>query len=200
MIPSQLVALCPKIPQNRITPLLLAMDMGGINTPMRQAAFIAQCGHESRDFTKTEENLMYSTERLLQVFPKYFKTREEAARVAQNPEAIANIVYSNRMGNGAPQTGDGYRFRGRGYIQLTGRDNYTKFAIASATPADRDPSIVTEPDGAALSAVWFWNKNSLNKLADIGAMTEITRRINGGIMGLDDRMQRYEKALKVLKT
>ena len=196
---TQLVQICPKIPHDRIDPLIQVMEANGINTPMRQAAFLAQCGHESSDFTKTQENLNYSTERLLQVFPKYFKTKEEAARVAQNPETIANIVYSNRMGNGASTTGDGYKFRGRGYVQLTGRDNYTRFSAKMGVDAVAQPDYVASPEGAALSAVWFWNTNDLNRLADRGAMVDITKRINGGVVGLEDRMKRYEKALGVLK-
>lgn len=197
---THLVQICPKIPHDGIEPLIQVMEANGIDTPMRQAAFLAQCGHESSDFTRTKENLNYSTERLLQVFPKYFKTKEEAARVAQNPEAIANIVYSNRMGNGASTTGDGYKFRGRGYVQLTGRENYTKFSAKMGVDAVVNPDYVATPEGAALSAVWFWNSRDLNRLADRGAMVDITRKINGGVMGLEDRMKRYEKALEVLKS
>lgn len=196
---TQLVQICPKIPHDRIDPLIQVMEANGINTPMRQAAFLAQCGHESADFTRTTENLNYSTERLLQVFPKYFKTKEEAARVAQNPEAIANIVYSGRMGNGASTTGDGYKFRGRGYVQLTGRENYTKFSAKMGVDAVANPDYVATPEGAALSAVWFWNSRDLSPLADRGAMVDITRKINGGVVGLEDRMKRYEKALEILK-
>lgn len=197
---THLVQICPKIPHDRVEPLIQVMENNGINTNMRIAAFLAQCGHESADFTKTQENLNYSTERLLQVFPKYFKTTEEAARVARNPEAIANIVYSGRMGNGASTTGDGYKFRGRGYIGLTGRDNYTKFSAKMGVDAVANPDYVATPEGAALSAVWFWNSRDLNPYADRGAMVDLTRKINGGVIGLEDRMKRYEKALEVLKS
>lgn len=192
--PSQLVEICPGIPQNRISGLIQAMDFYKINTPLRQAAFIAQCAHESREFTVTEENLNYSAERLIKVFPKYFKSLEQATLYARNPRAIASYIYANRMGNGPESSGDGYRYRGRGYIQLTGHDNYMAYAAASATDALNNPGVVSDFEGAALSAGWFWSKNGLNQLADKEDMMTITRRINGGLNGLQERMAYYHAA------
>lgn len=189
--PSQLVEICPGVPQNRISGLTQAMDFYKINTPLRQAAFIAQCAHESREFTVTEENLNYSAERLIKVFPKYFKSLEQATLYARNPRAIASYIYANRMGNGPESSGDGYRYRGRGYIQLTGHDNYMAYAAASATDALNNPGVVSDFEGAALSAGWFWSKNGLNQLADKEDMMTITRRINGGLNGLQERMAYY---------
>lgn len=196
--PAQLVQICPGIPQSRISGLIQAMDFYKINTPLRQAAFLAQCAHESREFTLTEENLNYSADRLLKVFPKYFKSLEQATLYARNPRAIASYVYANRMGNGPESSGDGYRYRGRGYIQLTGHDNYMQFAAATATDALNQPSLVSDTDGAALSAGWFWSKNSLNQLADKEDMMTITRRINGGLNGLQERMAYYHAARQAL--
>lgn len=192
--PAKIAAICPGIPQSRISGLVDAMDFFKINTPIRQAAFIAQCAHESREFTVTEENLNYSAERLIKVFPKYFKSLEHATLYARNPRAIASYVYANRMGNGAESSGDGFRYRGRGYIQLTGHDNYMQYAAASATDALNNPSLVSDPDGAALSAGWFWSKNGLNQLADKEDMIGITKRINGGLNGLKERMAYYHVA------
>lgn len=192
--PSQIVAICPSVPQSRISGLIEAMDFFKINTPLRQAAFIAQCAHESREFTVTEENLNYSAERLIKVFPRYFKSLEQATLYARNPRAIASYVYANRMGNGPESSGDGYRYRGRGYIQLTGHDNYMQYAAATATDALNNPDLVSSPDGAALSAGWFWSKNGLNLLADKEDMLSITKRINGGLNGLQERMAYYHAA------
>lgn len=191
---SQIVAICPSIPQSRISGLVEAMVFFKVNTPLRQAAFIAQCAHESKEFSVTEENLNYSAERLIKVFPKYFKSLEQATLYARNPRAIASYVYANRMGNGPESSGDGYRYRGRGYIQLTGHDNYMAFSAATAAPALNHPDIVSDVDGAALSAGWFWSKNGLNQLADKEDMLSITKRINGGLNGLQERMAYYHTA------
>lgn len=198
--PAKIAAICPGIPQSRISGLVDAMDFFKINTSIRQAAFIAQCAHESREFTVTEENLNYSAERLIKVFPKHFKSLEQATLYARNPRAIASYVYANRMGNGAESSGDGFRYRGRGYIQLTGHDNYMQYAAASATDALNNPSLVSDPDGAALSAGWFWSKNGLNQLADKEDMIGITKRINGGLNGLQERMAYYHVARTELGT
>lgn len=194
IMPSQIIAICPSIPQSRISSLVEAMDFFKINTPLRQAAFIAQCAHESREFTVTEENLNYSAERLIKVFPRYFKSLEQATLYARNPRAIASYVYTNRMGNGLESSGDGFRYRGRGYIQLTGHDNYMQYAAASATDALNNPDMVSDTEGAALSAGWFWSKNGLNQLADKEDMISITKRINGGLNGLQERMAYYHAA------
>ena len=190
----QLKAVFPAIKPSCALGLIRAMDFYKISTPLQQAAFLAQCAHESREFTATEENLNYSADRLLKVFPKYFKSLEQATLYARNPRAIASYVYANRMGNGAESSGDGFRYRGRGYIQLTGHDNYMQYAAASATDALNNPSLVSDPDGAALSAGWFWSKNGLNQLADKEDMIGITKRINGGLNGLQERMAYYHVA------
>ena len=174
----------------------------GINTPKRIAAFLAQCGHESGGWTVFEENLYYSAQGLVKVFPKYFPTLESAAVFAKNPEIIANKIYANRMGNGGPESGDGYRYRGRGPIQLTGKANYTAFAKEMFDDWENllaNPDWVTfDKDFALMSAIWFWNKNGLNKEADAGDLKTMTRKINGGYIGLEDRIKHYNECIAEL--
>lgn len=171
-----------------------------INTPIRQAAFLAQCAHESAEFTRLNENLMYSAEGLQKIFKKYFPTAELATEYAKKPEKIANKVYGNRMGNGDEASGDGYRFRGRGLIQLTGRSNYTKFSQDTF----KDNSIVEDPGycetviGAVKSACWFWKTNNLNECADKEDLILMTKKINGGIHGFDDRIEKYKRIKAIL--
>ena len=172
-----------------------------INTPQRIAAFMAQCAHESGGFTALKENLNYRWETLRRLFPKYFPSDDLAKAYANMPnkqEAIANRVYANRMGNGPEESGDGYRFCGRGLIQLTGRDNYTFFAGSLGISVEEASDYLATFEGAAQSACWFWETNSLNKWADAGDIKELTRRINGGYIGLEDRIKHYEHALHVL--
>lgn len=172
-----------------------------INTPQRIAAFLAQCAHESGGFTALKENLNYRAATLRKIFPKYFPTDEMANRYASLPnkqEAIANLVYANRMGNGPPESGDGYRFCGRGLIQLTGRDNYSWFAASLNIPVEEASEYLQTFEGAAQSACWFWETNGLNKWADTGDILTLTKRINGGTIGLEDRKKHYEHALHVL--
>jgi len=172
-----------------------------INTPQRIAAFIAQCSHESGGFTALKENLNYRWETLRRLFPKYFPTDDLAKAYANMPnkqEAIANRVYASRMGNGPEDSGDGYRFCGRGLIQLTGRDNYTFFAGSLDISVEEASEYLGTFEGAAQSACWFWETNNLNKWADTGDIKELTRRINGGYIGLEDRIKHYEHALHVL--
>lgn len=160
----------------------------GLNTPKRLAHFLAQTAHESGGFRAIEENLNYSAEGLDKIFPKYFKN---AGRKAQDyhrqPEKIANVVYASRMGNGDTASGDGFRFRGRGLIQLTGRSNYTNFAKDMGISVDEAVAYLGTPDGAVESAAWFWNKNGLNALADKDDVVAVTKKINGGTIGLEDR-------------
>lgn len=179
-------------------PLNAAMKEFGIDTPKRQAMFLAQCAHESGNFSRITENLMYRAETLLKVFPKYFKTMAEAKQFERKPEKIANRVYGGRMGNGPEATGDGYRYRGRGLIQLTGKDNYTACGKDLKIDLHTKPDYLLTPEGAARSAAWFWSKNGLNKFADAGDITGCTKRINGGTIGLEDRKKHYEQALKSL--
>lgn len=170
----------------------------GINTPQRIAAFIAQCAHESANFRVLRENLNYRWESLRRVFPRYFPTDELARAYERQPEKIANRVYANRMGNGPEESGDGWRYCGRGLIQLTGRFNYQDFADSIETPLEQITEYLGTFEGAAQSACWFWEKNNLNQWADTGDIKELTRRINGGYIGLEDRIKHYNHALHVL--
>jgi putative chitinase len=172
-----------------------------INTPQRIAAFIAQCSHESGGFMVLKENLNYKAPTLRKIFPKYFPTDAMAAEYAAKPnkqEAIANLVYANRMGNGAPETGDGFRYCGRGLIQLTGKQNYTWFAASIGITVEEASEYLQTFEGAAQSACWFWETNNLNQWADKGDILTLTKRINGGTIGLEDRIKHYEHALHVL--
>ena len=172
-----------------------------INTPQRIAAFVAQCAHESGGFVFLTENLNYRWQSLRKIFPKYFPTDELAQEYANRPnkqEAIANRIYASRMGNGPEESGDGFRFRGRGLIQLTGRSNYTWFAASLEISPEEATEYLTTFEGAAQSACWFWETNKLNQWADKGDILTLTKRINGGTIGLDDRIKHYEHALHVL--
>lgn len=167
-----------------------------LNTPLRLAHFLAQCGHESGGFKFTQENLNYGAKGLLSIFKKYFPTEAKAKEYERKPEKIASLVYGGRMGNGPEASGEGFKFRGRGYIQLTGKDNYTAF--------DKfvDEDILANPDLVAtkyplLSAAWFFHKNGLHKIADEGAtddvVTKVTKRVNGGTIGLADRLKHFKE-------
>lgn len=173
-----------------------------INTSRRIAAFVAQCAHESAGFTALKENLNYKWQTLRKLFPKYFPTDELAQQYASKPnkqEAIANRIYASRMGNGPEESGDGYRFCGRGLIQLTGRDNYSWFAASLQIPVEEASEYLQTFEGAAQSACWFWETNKLNQWADAGDILTLTKRINGGTIGLEDRIKHYEHALHVLE-
>lgn len=169
-----------------------------INTPQRVAAFIAQCAHESGNFKFLKENLNYKAASLRKVFPKYFPDDATAARYANKPEMIANRVYGGRMGNGPEESGDGFRYCGRGLIQLTGKNNYTFFA-GSIGIEDMDECIeyLQTFEGAVQSACFFWETTKLNNEADAGDIKTMTRKINGGYIGLEDRIKHYEHALHV---
>ena len=173
-----------------------------LNTPLRLAHFLSQCGHESGQFRILRENLNYSVNGLMTTFSKYFPTRELAEHYARQPERIANRVYSNRMSNGNEASGDGWKFRGRGYIQLTGRHNYTVFGTAIG-----EPTLVDNPDKVAthyplLSAGWFFHSNGIHRLCDGGTgrdtIERVTRRVNGGINGLEDRVKKFGEYYKLL--
>lgn len=172
-----------------------------INTPQRIAAFIAQCAHESGEFTTLKENLNYKAATLRKIFPKYFPDDATANHYASLPnkqEAIANKVYANRMGNGDEASGDGFRYCGRGLIQLTGKDNYSWFAASIGISVEEASEYLQTFEGAAQSACWFWETNNLNQWADKGDILTLTKRINGGTIGLDDRIKHYQHALHVL--
>ena len=170
-----------------------------IDTPDRIAMFLPQCGHESGGFVFMAENLNYSAKALDEFFGKYFvRGGRDAKEYARDPEKIANVVYASRMGNGDTESGDGWKFRGRGYIQLTGRDNYTRFA-SSIDKGLRDAVEYTETvEGALESACWFWSTNGLNRFSDDQDIKGATKRINGGYNGLEDREKHYKHALEVL--
>ena len=172
-----------------------------IDTPQRIAAFIAQCGHESGGWRVFSENLNYSAKALDAVFGKYFvRGGRDANEYARQPEKIANVVYANRMDNGDTDSGDGWKFRGRGPIQLTGKHNYTKFSEWADMPEIlEEPDIVSENKKVALmSAIWYWSNNNLNRYADSGDIKTMTKRINGGYIGLEDRIHHWEVALEAM--
>ncbi|WP_024696136.1 glycoside hydrolase family 19 protein [Pseudomonas syringae] len=172
-----------------------AMGKYQIVTPFRIAAFIAQVGHESAQLTAMVENLNYSATALQKTWPNRF-TPELAAQYARQPERIANVVYGSRLGNS--EKGDGWKYRGRGLIQLTGKTNYRQCGEALGVDLLARPELLETPEYAALAAAWFWSVNGLNTLADTGDIIAITKRINGGTNGLADRQELYERALKVL--
>ena len=179
-----------------------ALPKYGITTPQRIAGFVSQCSHESQDFRALSENLSYRQETLLKVFPRYFGPgKRNAAEYARNPEKIANYVYmdefrTSKLGNTQP--GDGWRFRGRGLKQLTGRDNYTRFAKDYNMTAEQAAEWLETKEGALASALWFWNTNKLNAIADTTDVAALTKKINGGNIGLPDRQARYTKAMAAL--
>jgi putative chitinase len=179
-----------------------ALPKYDITTDQRIAGFISQCAHESMDFNALSENLNYREETLLKVFPRYFGPgKRNAAEYAKNPEKIANYVYmdefrTSKLGNVQP--GDGWRFRGRGLKQLTGRDNYSRFAKDYNMTAEQAAEWLETKEGALASALWFWNTNKLNTIADTGNVAALTKKINGGDIGLADRQARYAKAMAAL--
>ena len=182
-----------------------------ITTVERVAAFLAQCGHESAGFTTLKENLNYSAQGLANTWPNRFAIKGAdgkpvkpyapdvlAKRIERNPDIIANNVYADRLGNGPIESGDGARYCGRGLIQLTGKDNYIKFADSINKPFEEIVAYLETPAGAVESACWFWSINHLNQFADNGDIETLTRRINGGLIGIDDRKARYAHAIQVL--
>ena len=184
------------IPDNVIAQIPGVMSKFEINTPLRLAHFLAQCGHESGGFRLTKENLNYSAKGLMGIFKKYFPNEVLTKQYERKPEKIANKVYGGRMGNGTEATGDGAKYCGRGYIQLTGKDNYTAFGKSINEDIAANPTWVAEKY-ALLSAAWFFSKNGLHKLADGGAtdavVTSITKRVNGGTIGLADRIKHFKE-------
>jgi putative chitinase len=168
-----------------------------ITTPQRVAAFLAQCAHESGGFVFLKENLNYKAASLRRVFPKYFPDDAIAAQYAGKGEMIANRVYANRMGNGDEASGDGWRYCGRGLIQLTGKNNYTFFAGSLDIPVEEASEYLQTFEGAVQSACFFWEQNKLNQWADKGDILTLTKRINGGTIGLEDRIKHYEHALHI---
>jgi putative chitinase len=191
----KLDALSKKLPANVMDEIPLIMEKFGIDNPLKLSHFLSQCAHESGNFKFLNENLNYSADGLRKIFPKYFPTIEAANKYARQPEKIANKVYGNRMGNGDEASGDGFKFRGRGYIQLTGKDNYAAF--------DKfvDDDIMTNPDLVSTkypltSAAFFFHKNKLWDICDKGhgddVVLAVTKRVNGGSHGLADRQEKFD--------
>ena len=193
MTEAQLTAL--GIDSKWLSPLNNTFNEFYINTPKRQAAFLGQCGHESNSFRTVEENLNYRAAALQATWPSRFDAAK-ALECEHKPEMIANIAYGNRMGNTEP--GDGWKYHGRGLIQLTGKDNYVHFNRDTGVDCVDNPDLLCLPEYAALSAGWFWSTHNLNALADTSQIEAITKKINGGTIGLDDRTARCNKALQVL--
>ena len=183
------------IPDSVIAQIPSVQEKFEINTPLRLAHFLAQCGHESGGFKAVSENLNYGAAGLQSIFKKYF-TAESAKEYERKPEKIANIVYANRMGNGNQASGEGYKFRGRGFIQLTGKENYTSFDKVVEDDIIANPELVATKY-PLLSAAWFFHKNGLHKIADEGAtdavVTKVTKRVNGGTIGLPDRIKHFNE-------
>jgi putative chitinase len=196
MLESQLLAL--GIDGKWLEPLKETFERYNINTAKRQASFIGQCMHESGGFKLLEENLNYSAKALMATWPSRFPNEEVANQYARNPEKIANKVYGGRMGNGTEETGEGWKYRGRGIKQLTGKENYERCGSGLGVDLVGNPDLLLEPKYAALSAGWFWNKHNLNDLADKSDIETMTKRINGGLLGLDARKAAIKKAEYVL--
>lgn len=189
------------VPDSVIAQIPGIQEKFGLTTGLRLAHFLAQAGHESGGFRVTNENLNYSAKGLKGIFKKYFPSEAIALDYAKKPQKIANRVYGGRMGNGNEASGDGYKFKGRGYIQLTGRSNYTAFGDSIGKPIEETPDLVAT-EYALASAAWFWSKNGLNKIADTGAtdaaVTMITKRVNGGTIGLADRIKHFKEFYSLL--
>jgi putative chitinase len=196
MLESQLLAL--GIDGKWLEPLKETFEKYGINTEKRQAAFIGQCMHESGGFKLLEENLNYSAKALMATWPSRFPTEEMANQYARNPEKIANKVYGGRMGNADESSGEGWKYRGRGIKQLTGKENYQRCSEALGVDLVENPDLLLDPKYATLSAGWFWNKHNLNDLADKSDIETMTKRINGGLLGLDARKVAIAKAESIL--
>lgn len=201
--PDHVQKLLPRIknPQEWHESLSEVLPQYNITDILRVSAFIAQCAHESGGFTTLTENLNYSAQGLMGIFKKYFPTQDLANAYARQPEKIANRVYGGRMGNGPEASGEGWKFRGRGLIQLTGKDNYrrcSEYLFEDWTLLEV-PDCLTQPYYALHSACWFWSANKLNALADAQDLRMMTKRINGGFIGLEDRVKHYNHALEVLQ-
>jgi putative chitinase len=198
-----LTAMCPKTRRSTLEGFVEPLNTVAeyyemFENPRRVAGFLAQIAHESGGFNAVVENLNYSAKGLMGTFKKYFPNEELAKQYERKPEMIANRVYANRMKNGDENSGDGYRFRGRGLIQLTGRDNYTRFAEALDMSLEDTVRYLETPNGAVASAGWFWDNNKLNQYCDKDDFVTLTKRINGGTIGLEDRKHHYHLALENL--
>lgn len=204
MVPPSLITtiigILPRVPVSDLPHLFAAGEEFEINTPERWAMFLAQLAHESCGLTVFEENLNYSSQALQLVFKKYFPDQATAARYARQPEKIANRVYANRMQNGPEPSGDGWKYRGRGPIQITGKENYQKCGAALGLDLVQHPELLEEPQYGYRAAAWFWASRDLNACADCGDVRRATRLINGGLNGLEERekyWRKFQAALKV---
>lgn len=190
-----------KIPANVSAEIPLIMEKFEVNSPLRLSHFLSQCSHESGNFKFLKENLNYSSDALLKVFGKYFKDKATADKYARNAEKIGNKVYASRMGNGDEASGDGYKFRGRGYIQLTGKDNYKSFSDFIGEDCVSNPDLVSDKYPLA-SAAFFFNKNKLWDICDKGhshdIVVAVTKKVNGGVNGLDDRLSKFDTFKSIL--
>jgi putative chitinase len=195
---AQALKLTPVKAEEWIDAINETCDRFDISTPERQACFLGQCAHESGGFSALQENLNYKQEGLCRVWPKRFPTIEDAEPYHKQPQKIANKVYASRMGNGDEGSGEGWKYRGRGLIQLTGKDNYRACGEALGVDLLANPDLVATPQYAALSAGWFWDKNRLNSYADKNDMQGLTKKINGGTHGIEDRIARTQLALDTL--
>lgn len=195
----QLKAIFPSADEQWITAVLDVCPQWGINSPSRQSAFLGQVWHESRGLTVFEENLNYSAERLMKVWPGRFPNKEIADRYEYDPESLANYVYANRIGNGDTESGDGWFFHGRGPIQLTGRNNYTAFQESTLVQVLDNPELLLFPVEGMISSCWFWMSRDLNFYADNNDHVTITKRINGGMTGFEERMRYVNLAKEVLQ-
>jgi putative chitinase len=199
----QIKEVCPNAKDEIVDAIANNLDLLSeyyeINTPLRLAHFLAQCGHESGGFRLMKENLNYSADGLNKIFPKYFKNAgRDANAYSRKPEMIANVVYANRMGNGTPESGDGWKFCGRGLIQLTGRNNYESLAETLEMSLDEAVEYLETPGGAIESAAWFWANNGLNEIADTDDITRATKKVNGGTIGLEDRKHHLEEFKEIM--
>lgn len=188
------------VPESVISQIPMIMNKYNINTKLRLAHFLSQCQHESGNFSLVNENLNYSAGRLMEIFPKYFRGKDTRS-YDRNPQKIASLVYGNRMGNGAESTGEGYKFRGRGYIQLTGKDNYRAFTQSIGEDCVSNPDLVSTKYPLA-SAAWFFDRNGINSISDKGSstdiVTQVTKRVNGGTIGLQDRINHFNEIYRAL--
>ncbi len=195
----RLRAVLPRAPAAWLDACVELMPTAGIDTPHEVASFLAQCAHESNEFTRLEENLNYSAERLMQVWPRRFPTFEIASKYERSPERLANFVYANRIGNGDEASGDGWRFHGRGPPQLTGRHNYTACGEDMGYDLLANPELLLTPYVGIRSALWFWRTHNLDELDDDEDVRLETRRINGGQTGIEHRQKLFEHILRHLE-
>lgn len=197
------ISAIPNIQTDTLKELYKAMEKFEINTQLRACHFLSQVKHESGNFSRVIENLNYSAQGLRVTFPKYFPDIDTALHYERKPEMIANKVYANRIGNGDQASGEGFKFRGRGYIQLTGKSNYNAFGKSIGEDLINTPDLLTTPKYASLSAAWFFNKNGLNIIADKGSsdliIQEITKKINGGLNGISKRIANFKSIFPFIK-